>query len=152
MWIHHESEKKNLGDITKINGQDLPYCDLWIGEFPCQDISYAGKMKGFDIESSTRSSLGWEMIRLLKEVENKSKYVIFENVAAIASKKFEKTLKLFKENLNKLGYTLYDKVLNAVDYGIPQTRKRYFLVAISDKNKKFLYKNYFKKEGIKKNI
>lgn len=135
--IHHENEKKNLGDVTKINGRDLPYCDLWIGGFPCQDISYAGKMKGFDIEKSTRSSLGWEMIRLLKEVENKPKYVIFENVAAITSKKFEKTLKLFKEDLNKLGYTLYDKVLNAVDYGIPQTRKRYFLVAILDKNKKF---------------
>ena len=94
-------------------------------------------MRGFDFESSTRSSLGWEMIRLLKEVKEKPKYVIFENVAMITSKKFKDTLNLFKEDLTSLGYTLYDDVLSATDYGIPQTRKRYFLVAILDKEKKF---------------
>ena len=49
-------------------------------------------MKGFDIKSSTRSSLAWEMIRLLSEVQNKPKYVIFENVENITSKKFKDTL------------------------------------------------------------
>ena len=135
--IHNIDEKLNLGSIVDIKGKDLPYCDLWIGGFPCQDISCAGKMKGFDITSSTRSSLGWEMIRLLGEVQNKPKYVIFENVENITSKKFKDTLNLFKEDLINLGYTLYDKVLNAVDYEIPQTRKRYFLIAILDKNHKF---------------
>lgn len=57
----------NLGSITDIKGNDY----LWIGGFPCQDISCAGKMRGFDFNSSTRSSLGWEMIRLLKEVKDK---------------------------------------------------------------------------------
>lgn len=70
------------------------------------------------------------MIRLLREVKIKPKYVIFENVANITSKAFSETLKLFKQDLIELGYSLYDKVLNAVDYGIPQTRRRYFLVAI----------------------
>ena len=135
--VHNIDEKLNLGNIVNIKGKDLPYCDLWIGGFPCQDISCAGKMKGFDITSSTRSSLGWEMIRLLREVEIKPKYVIFENVENITSKKFKDTLNLFKEDLIELGYTLYDKVLNAVDYEIPQTRKRYFLVAILDSNHKF---------------
>ena len=135
--IHNIDEKLNRGSIVDIKGKDLPYCDLWIGGFPCQDISCAGKMKGFDIASSTRSSLGWEMIRLLGEVQNKPKYVIFENVENITSKKFKDTLKIFKEDLINLGYTLYDKVLNAIDYEIPQNRKRYFLIAILDKNHKF---------------
>ena len=132
--IHNIDESLNLGSITEIKGENLPYCDIWIGGFPCQDISCAGKMKGFDFKSSTRSSLGWEMIRLLKEVKEKPHYVIFENVANITSKAFKSTLDLFKQDLISLGYTLYDKVLNAIDYGVPQTRKRYFLVAILDKN------------------
>lgn len=137
--IHNIDENLNLGSITDINGESLPYCDLWVGGFPCQDISCAGKMRGFEFESSTRSSLGWEMIRLLREIREKPKYVIFENVAMITSKKFRNTLNLFKEDLTELGYTLYDDVLSAVDYGIPQTRKRYFLIAILDDNKEFKF-------------
>ena len=135
--IHNINEKLNLGNIIDIHKKDLPYCDLWIGGFPCQDISCAGKMKGFDVKNSTRLSLGWEMIRLLKEVEVKPKFVIFENVECITSKKFKDTLNLFKKDLKDLGYTLYDKVISATDFGIPQIRKRYFLVAILDKNHKF---------------
>ena len=128
--IHNVNETLNLGDIKKIKGEDLKYCDLWIGGFPCQDISCAGNMQGFDLKSNTRSSLGWEMIRLLKEVENKPKYVVFENVASITSKKFKDTLDLFKSDLKSIGYELYDDILNAVDYGVPQRRRRYFLIAI----------------------
>ncbi len=135
--LHNIDKKLNLGDITKIKGIDLPYCDLWIGGFPCQDISTAGVMRGFEAESNTRSSLGWEMIRLLKEVKQKPNYVVFENVTNIASKKFKPTLDLFKKDLINLGYTLYDSILDATDFGIPQMRKRYFLVAILDSNKTF---------------
>ena len=137
--IHNVDESLNIGDITKINGNNLPYCDLWIGGFPCQDISVAGKMKGFDSNLSTRSSLGWEMIRLLKEVKEKPKYIIFENVAAIKSKKFKNTLELFKNDLIDLGYNLYDDLLCATDFGIPQTRTRYFLIAILDKKQNFIF-------------
>ena len=135
--IHNIDEKLNLGNILNIKGKDLPYCDIWIGGFPCQDISCAGKMRGFDLESATRSSLGWEMIRLLKEVENKPKYIIFENVKSITFKKYKDTLELFKKDLSNLGYNLYDNVLDSSDYGVSQARKRYFLIAILDKNRKF---------------
>lgn len=137
--IHNVDETLNLGSITDINGTDLPYCDIWIGGFPCQDISCAGRMRGFDFKSSTRSSLGWEMIRLLREVKVKPKYVIFENVANITSKAFSETLKLFKQDLIELGYSLHDKVLNAVDYDVPQTRRRYFLIAILDNDIDFKF-------------
>ncbi len=137
--IHNEKPSNNLGDIKNIKGKNLPYCDLWIGGFPCQDISAAGKMRGFDFKSETRSSLGWEMIRLLKEVKRKPKYVIFENVSMISSKKFEDTLNLFKKDLEKIGYTLYDDILCAADYGIPQSRKRYFLIAILNDYQNFIF-------------
>lgn len=150
--IHNVDESLNLGSITDIKGKNLPYCDLWIGGFPCQDISCAGKMRGFDFTSSTRSSLGWEMIRLLKEVNTKPKYVIFENVAMITSKKFKETLNLFKEDLISLGYTLYDQLLSATDYGIPQTRTRYFLVAILDNQKQFKFPDEIESDVILKNF
>ena len=155
--IHNVDEFLNKGDITKIKGKDLPYCDIWIGGFPCQDISVAGKMKGFDNDTSTRSSLGWEMIRLLREVKEKPKYVIFENVAAIKSKKFKNTLELFKNDLIDLGYTLYDDLLCATDFGIPQTRTRYFLVAILDKTQKFIFpqksgQNYILKDFLEDKV
>ena len=150
--IHNVDESLNLGSITDIKGKNLPYCDLWIGGFPCQDISCAGKMRGFDFTSSTRSSLGWEMIRLLNEVNTKPKYVIFENVAMITSKKFKETLNLFKEDLISLGYTLYDQLLSATDYEIPQTRTRYFLVAILDNQKQFKFPDKIESDVILKNF
>ena len=128
--IHNKTENDNLGDITKINGANLPYCDIWIGGFPCQDISMAGIRRGFDFNSNTRSSLGWKMIQFLREIKDPPKVVIFENVAAITNVNMRRTLNLFKKDLEDLGYTLYDQVLTALDYGTPQNRERYFLVAI----------------------
>lgn len=131
--IHNKTEKDNLGDITKINGKNLPYCDIWIGGFPCQDISMAGIRRGFGFNSNTRSSLGWKMIQFIREMDNPPKVVIFENVSAITNSKMRKTLSLFKQDLENLGYSLYDHVLTALDYGTPQNRERYFLVAIKGK-------------------
>lgn len=128
--IHNQSSEKNLGDINKVVSSDIPYADIWIGGFPCQDISLAGIGRGFDSNSNTRSSLGWKMIQFLKEVDKPPKVVIFENVAAITNAKFEKTLNLFKKDLENLGYSLYEDILCALDYGTPQNRKRYFLVAV----------------------
>ena len=90
--IHNKTEKDNLGDITKINGKNLPYCDIWIGGFPCQDISMAGIRRGFDFNSNTRSSLGWKMIQFIREMDNPPKVVIFENVAAITNSKDRKSV------------------------------------------------------------
>jgi DNA (cytosine-5)-methyltransferase 1 len=128
--IHNESEDKCVGSISNLKGIELPYCDLWFGGFPCTDISLAGKRKGFAFESQTRSSLGWEMIRLIREVEKKPKYIVFENVAAIFNEDNRPILNLFKNDLEDLGYCLYNDILNAKDFGVSQNRRRYFLVAI----------------------
>lgn len=128
--IHNKKTSDNLGSITEVKGSDIPYCDIWIGGFPCQDISIAGVRRGFDFNSNTRSSLGWKMIQFLREVKKQPKVVIFENVATITHDKMRKTLNLFKKDLEELGYSLYDNILCALDYGTPQNRERYFLVAI----------------------
>ncbi len=86
------------------------------------------------------------MIRLLNEVQEKPKYVLFENVSMITSVKFKDTLKIFKNDLENLGYTLHDKILNAKDYGIPQNRKRYFLIAILDNCKEFKFPEKIKRD------
>lgn len=95
---------------------------------PCQDFSLAGKQAGGDEGSGTRSSLMYETIRIIKKL--KPKYVVWENVKNLLSKKHRHNFDKYIETLNELGYKSFYKVLDAVDYGIPQTRQRVFTVSI----------------------
>lgn len=120
-------------DITQIDL--LPECDLLTYSFPCTDISTAGKQKGFAEGSGTRSSLLWEVHRLLKAYNSVGggtlpKYLLMENVKALVQRKFKPLFNEWVERLNELGYTTYWKVLNATDYGIPQNRERVIAVSI----------------------
>lgn len=111
----------------------LPYADLWTISFCCQDISVAGKMKGLKPNSGTRSSLLWENIRLLKRAKDDGtlpKYLMFENVKNLVSKKFIDDFNNLLEVLDELGFNSYWKVLNAKDCGIPQNRERVFVISI----------------------
>lgn len=121
----------NLGDISKI--EELPYADLWTCSFCCQDISVAGKMKGLNPNSGTRSSLLWENIRLLKKARDNNispKYIMFENVKNLVSKRFIDDFNNLLEVLDELGFNSYWKVLNAKECGIPQNRERVFVISI----------------------
>lgn len=122
---------RNLGDISKI--QSLSYADMWTCSFPCTDISVAGKMKGLSPDVSTRSSLLWENIRLLKKAKDDGtlpKYLMFENVKNLVSKKFIGDFDNLLEVLSELGFNSYWKVLNAKNCGIPQNRERVFVISI----------------------
>jgi DNA (cytosine-5)-methyltransferase 1 len=125
--VHGVDPSKNLGDITKVWGRDLPYADLLVWGFPCTDISVAGKQKGI-VEGETRSGLYYEGLRILKET--KPKYSIIENVKNLTGKKFKAEFEQMLEDIGNLGYNNYYKVLNAKDYGIPQNRERVFIVSI----------------------
>ena len=96
----------------------------------CQDISQAGKQKGFvdDDGNVTRSGLFFEALRIIKDI--KPKYAIAENVKALTSKKFTAEFQTVLTSLNNVGYNNYYKVLNAKDYGVPQNRERVFIVSI----------------------
>ena len=123
-------ETRNYGDISKV--ERLDYADLWTYGFPCQDISLAGQLKGI-VKGETRSGLLYEVQRLLAQAQSDDalpKYLIMENVKNLVSKKFRPDFEGWLGWLDELGYNNYWKVLNAVDYGIPQNRERVFCISI----------------------
>lgn len=120
----------NYGDISKIDWDEVPDFDLFTCSSPCQDFSNAGKQAGGEEGSGTRSSLLWECRRAI--VEKKPKYILFENVKALVSKKFLPLFDRWRNELASYGYSNFSKVLNAKDYGIPQNRERIFMLSIRD--------------------
>lgn len=120
----------NYGDISKV--EKLDYADLWTYGFPCQDISLAGYKKGI-VKGETRSGLLYEVERLLlksKAYNELPKYLVMENVKNLVGKQFKADFDKWLLFLESLGYTNYWQVLNAKDYGIPQSRERVFCVSI----------------------
>lgn len=129
--VHDVSEEKNLKDVTKIDFLDIDeQVDLITYGFPCQDISNAGKQKGFTDENGerTRSGLFFEALRIIEDF--KPKFAIAENVKALTSKKFANEFKTVIDSLEEAGYNNYWQVLNAKDFGIPQNRERVFIISI----------------------
>ena len=102
--------------------------DLLMHGSPCQDFSAAGLQKSGDKGSGTRSSLMWETIRIVEKL--KPKYVIWENVKNLLSKKHRHNFDAYLETMEQLGYTNYYQVLNAKDFGIPQNRERVFTISV----------------------
>ena len=103
-------------------------CDLIMHGSPCQDFSVAGKGAGGDKDSGTRSSLMYETLRIVEKL--KPKYVIWENVKNLLSKKHRHNFDAYLDAMYDLGYANNYKVLNAKDYGVPQNRERVFTVSI----------------------
>lgn len=131
--IHNLDENMNLKDVCGIETESLPKdIDFVTYGFPCQDISIAGKQKGFTDENGhlTRSGLFFEALRIIEDT--KPKIAIAENVKALTGKKFTAEFKIVLDSLNDAGYRNYLAVLNAKDYGIPQNRERVFIVSIRD--------------------
>lgn len=119
---------------TKFEPQDITTwdkdieVDLIMHGSPCQDFSIAGKQAGGDKDSGTRSSLMYETLRIVDKL--KPKYIIWENVKNLISKKHIHNFNAYIETMEKLGYNSYYQVLNAKDYGIPQKRERVFTISI----------------------
>lgn len=102
--------------------------DLIMHGSPCQDFSVAGAGAGGDEGSGTRSSLMYETVRIVDKL--RPKYVIWENVKNLLSKKHKHNFDAYLDTLEKLGYTNYYKVLNAKDFGVPQNRERVYTISI----------------------
>ena len=115
-------------DITKWD-KDIE-CDLIMHGSPCQDFSVAGLGKGGDKGSGTRSSLMYETLRIVEKTH--PKYVIWENVKNLLSKKHRHNFETYIESMKQLGYISSFQILNAKDYGIPQNRERVFTVSIRE--------------------
>ncbi len=120
---------KNWGDITKIDPNELPDFDMFMGGFPCQPFSSAGMQKGIDDPYGRGTMLG-HIIRICKV--KKPKYIFLENVKGFTHGKFQPIHDQLIKDLKKMGYgknPLAKAVLNSKDYGIPQNRERLWMFA-----------------------
>ncbi len=125
----------NYGSIVDIgDGKiDMPDCDLFIYSFPCQDLSTGGKTEGMKKGSGTRSGLLWEIEKILKRLDKENRlpeYLLMENVKAILADSNKEDFDEWKNFLESIGYKNSEPiVLDATKFGIPQDRKRCFLLS-----------------------
>lgn len=140
-----ECKDLNFGDMTKIDWNKFPDCDILFYSTPCQSVSAAGLQHGFAEGSGTRSSIIWNVRDAVKTKH--PAYLCLENVAAMVSGKFVGMFNLWQRELEKLGYTNYAQLLNAKDCGVPQNRLRIFLVSVrNDIPLKYSFPKPFKLE------
>ncbi len=119
---NHPSEMI-CGDITKVQTRNIPDFDILCAGFPCQAFSSAGKRQGF---ADTRGTLFFDVERILRD--KKPQAFILENVEGLVNHDKGRTLAVIEERLSALGYKFTWKVLNSKDFGVPQERKRIYIV------------------------
>ena len=125
-------------DIRDIHASDLGITDtahrtyMMTYSFPCQDLSVAGHGKGMEEGSGTRSSLLWEVRRLLEECEELPQILMMENVPQVHGKKNITVFERWIDTLKDLGYKSVWRDLNSKDYGVPQQRNRTFMLSFLD--------------------
>lgn len=149
------TRNKNYVDISQLDGTKLPEnIDILTYSFPCQDLSNVGAFhgynKGIDKESGSRSSLLWQVGRILTEMKNAEKklprFLLMENVPTLLSKRHLENFNTWIANLEDLGYISQYYQLNATSFGLPQNRPRLLMISVyvGDDIKKWeLVKDYF---------
>lgn len=117
------------GDITKIDEKNIPDFDICLAGFPCQAFSLAGQRKGFadDYKGMSRGTLFFDVARICSE--HKPKVIFCENVKGLTIHDKGRTFKIIVNTLREIGYTVFYKVLNSKDFGVPQNRERIYIVA-----------------------
>lgn len=113
------------GDISKVSEEDIPDCDIIIGGFPCQGFSVANTKRH---ESDERNALYKELIRIIKA--KRPKFFLAENVKGLTNLAQGKVFQMILHDFSELGYKVKYKILNAADYGVPQTRERVIIVGV----------------------
>jgi DNA-cytosine methyltransferase len=117
-------EAPNLGSITEINADDIPEADIWSGGFPCQDLSVAGKRAGF---AGKRSSLAFTFLDLVER--RRPRWLVLENVPGLFSSNHGADFARLLHEMEQLGYSVAWRTLDARYFGVPQRRRRVFIVA-----------------------
>lgn len=130
VYKNNFNEAEITGDITKVEVVDIPDFDFLLAGFPCQAFSAAGSRRGF---LDTRGTLFFDVERILKE--KKPQGFLLENVEGLVnhdqddkSKPYGRTLETILKHLEDLGYHVTWRVLNAADFGVPQNRKRIYII------------------------
>lgn len=117
------------GDITLINEKDIPQFDICLAGFPCQSFSLAGQRKGFndDYKGMSRGTLFFDVVRICSH--HQPKLIFCENVKGLVSHDKGTTFKIIIATLEHMGYTVFHKILNSKNFGVPQNRERVYIVA-----------------------
>ena len=129
------------GDITAIPAEEIPPHDLLLAGFPCQAFSIMGKMQGF---ADTRGTMFFEIERILRY--HRSRAILLENVKQLVSHDKGRTFKVILQKLAELGYFVKWKVLNAMDFGLPQKRERVLIVGFLNEADCFHFNFDFQKK------
>ena len=140
---------KNFGDMTKIDWSKVEDFDLLTYSTPCQSVSQAGKQEGIEEGSNTRSSILWFTRNAI--ITKRPKYLLMENVEALVQTKFIGLFNKWRKELESYGYVNYAKVVNAADCGVPQNRKRVFMLSIRNDGDKIDY-HFPRKTKLKKHL
>lgn len=125
-----EFEPKSIVDFHPTDEK----IDLLMHGSPCQDFSRSGLKKGGTKGSGTRSSLLFETIRIIEEMNIKPKVVLWENVKGVLDRNLRASFFHYLKEMERLGYESKYEILNAMDFGIPQKRERIFVVSILENN------------------
>ncbi|MDB5166915.1 MAG: cytosine methyltransferase [Candidatus Saccharibacteria bacterium] len=112
------------GDITKVKASDIPDFDVLLAGFPCQPFSSIGKRQGF--KHATQGTLFYDVARIIEEKKPRS--FLLENVPGLVTHDKGNTFKVILEALNTLGYNVSYKILDSSKFGVPQQRKRMYIV------------------------
>lgn len=124
--------KVDRRDINIVPTEDIPDFDVMLAGFPCQAFSIAGYRQGFDDEKG-RGNLFFQLTRIIREkaaIDKAPRICFFENVKNLVSHDNGNTFKVICEELDKLGYKIEQRVMNACEYGnVPQNRERIYVVA-----------------------
>ncbi len=136
------------GDITEISEKDIPNHNILIGGFPCQPFSTIGKREGF--EHPTQGTLFFDIVRIL--TEKRPEAFLLENVPGLVSHDKGRTFKQILDTLeNELKYSITTNVLDSSNFGVPQNRKRIYIVGFDKRfYKKETYPFFWPKEQLKK--
>ena len=148
----HFPDTKQFTDVTQVTGKDLldvgfiPERGVITGGFPCQDLSVAGKRAGL---AGERSGLFWEIARLVEET--KTEFFLIENVPGLLTSNSGKDFGVVLGTMADLGYSCAWRVLDAQYFGVPQRRRRVFIVGRRSDNGLSAAKVLFEREGVRRN-
>lgn len=120
--------EKPFGDINEIAPEQIPNHDILLAGFPCQPFSIAGKQLGF---ADTRGTLFFNIEEILRAKQPKA--FLLENVKRLTTHDKGRTFQVILEKLKDLGYTVYYKIFNSLDFGLPQKRERIYIVGFKEK-------------------
>jgi DNA (cytosine-5-)-methyltransferase len=125
--LFNERIDKNYGNLKKINCNEIPDFDVMIAGFPCQTFSVIGRQEG---TKDPRGQIIYNLIDILKK--KKPKVFIFENVKGLVTHDKGKTFEKILISLSETGYSVFYKILNSIDFGVPHMRQRIYIIGFDE--------------------